>query len=283
MVSRASQKNKEESESIKVNKTVLDSFSTSQDEIKLKENKKEKGEKASKKSLDYILGVKGATIKITKLPKGFNETELFRFFKQFGNIKGVRVDRTTNGKFSTQAFIRFTDAEVAKIARDAMNGYIMFGKKLNVEVLNAWVPHQDSFCPRSLLPVASKMQMESLIDLKEREKEEKDIYNSKDKSILLVAQMLNHRIEKENELRQKLKDFNINYKFTGYLDIVKSALCPQDKPTTTKPETTKPETAKQQPTKQTAPKPAAKTETTKTETKPAVVAKTVAKKVVKSK
>ncbi|KAN0015461.1 hypothetical protein ACTFIU_008192 [Dictyostelium citrinum] len=234
-------------------KSLNDGFSNSHDVVPVA--KKEKGEKQLNKSREYVLGVKGATIQINEIPKGFYETELYKFFRQFGEIKGVRVDRTLSGKFAKRAYVRFFDAEVAKIAKEAMNGYIMFGKKLDIKILDGWVPHQKTFCPSSLVMSATDIHMNSLHNASNRIKEEKNAYNHLPSEAII--NMLNERINREIILKEKLKEFEIEYKFTGYLDIVKSALEP-----------------KQIETKN--------TKTTPTPT-PATTTKTVTKKTVKSK
>ncbi|KAM9981296.1 hypothetical protein ACTFIY_003597 [Dictyostelium cf. discoideum] len=257
--SKASQKTivkSNEIESKKVSKTIEpkslnDGFSNSHDVVPV--GKKEKGEKQLNKSKEYVLGVKGSTILIREVPKGFYETEIYKFFKQFGDIKGVRVDRTLSGKFAKCAFVRFFDAEVAKIAKEAMNGYIMFGKKLDISIMDGWVPHQSSFCPRELLLSATNIHMDSLHNASKRIKEEKDTYNQL--PIESTIKLLNERINREIILKEKLKEFEIDYKFTGYLDIIKSALEPKQ----------------------------IEIKTTKTTPTPATTTKTVTKKIVKSK
>ncbi|KAN0035275.1 hypothetical protein ACTA71_004537 [Dictyostelium dimigraforme] len=208
-------------------KSIADGFTNSHDVVKFA--KKEKGEKQSNKSKEYCFGVPGSTILIKQIPKGFYETEMYNFFKQFGDVKGVRVDRVKSGKFAKQAFVRFYDAEVAKIAKEAMNGYIMFGKKLETKILETG-PNQNTFCPKELVTSASEINMKAIHDAPARIFEEKNTYNLLPTET--IVSLLNNCIEKEIILKEKLKEFDIQYNFTGYLDIIKSALEPKPIETT---------------------------------------------------
>ena len=68
-------------------------------------------------------------IYIGHLPKGFTEDELKKFFSQFGKISKIRVARSKkSGRPKGYAFLEFTDKEVAEIAVQTMNGYMMFHK-----------------------------------------------------------------------------------------------------------------------------------------------------------
>lgn len=64
---------------------------------------------------------------IKHLPHGFYEEQLRKYFTQFGAITRLRLARskkTLNSK--GYAFIEFRYPEVAEIAADAMNNYMMF-------------------------------------------------------------------------------------------------------------------------------------------------------------
>lgn len=64
---------------------------------------------------------------IKHLPHGFFEEQLRGFFTQFGAITRLRVARSTKTLGSKgYAFIEFRYPEVAEIAADALNNYLMF-------------------------------------------------------------------------------------------------------------------------------------------------------------
>lgn len=64
---------------------------------------------------------------IKHLPHGFYEEQLRGYFSQFGAITRLRLARSTKTLGSKgYAFIEFRYPEVAEIAADAMNNYLMF-------------------------------------------------------------------------------------------------------------------------------------------------------------
>ena len=67
-----------------------------------------------------------------------------KFFTQFGEVTRMRVSRSPKTARSRgYAFVEFVDKEVAKIAADTMNGYIMFGKQVECHVVDQ--PHRETF------------------------------------------------------------------------------------------------------------------------------------------
>jgi nucleolar protein 15 len=70
-------------------------------------------------------------IYVGHIPHGFYEVQMRKFFSQFGRVTRVRLARskkTANSK--GYAFVEFEYDEVAKIAAETMNNYLMFGKLL---------------------------------------------------------------------------------------------------------------------------------------------------------
>ena len=62
--------------------------------------------------------------------------ELKQFFTQFGDVSKLRVSRSKKtGRPRGYAFLEFTEKKTAEIAAKAMNGYMMFGKKLDVHTV----------------------------------------------------------------------------------------------------------------------------------------------------
>ena len=68
------------------------------------------------------------------------------FFDQFGLVTRLRVSRNKKtGKAKHYAFVEFQSAEVAAIAAEAMDNYIMFKQKLKVNVVKAADIHPQLF------------------------------------------------------------------------------------------------------------------------------------------
>jgi nucleolar protein 15 len=83
---------------------------------------------------------------IGHLPHGFFEEEIKSYFGQFGKVVRVRVARSKKtGEYRGYGFVEFGDKDVAQIAADTMNNYLMFNKVLKCHVIPAERVHPDTF------------------------------------------------------------------------------------------------------------------------------------------
>lgn len=65
------------------------------------------------------------------IPHGFYEEEIRNYFKQFGKVTNLRVCRSRkSGRSKGFGFVEFANNEVAKIAAETMNNYLMFKKRM---------------------------------------------------------------------------------------------------------------------------------------------------------
>ncbi|XP_043255921.1 MKI67 FHA domain-interacting nucleolar phosphoprotein-like [Colletes gigas] len=65
------------------------------------------------------------------IPHGFYEEEIKSYFKQFGQVSRVRIARSKkNGCSRGYGYVEFLLPEVAKIAAETMNNYLMCGRLL---------------------------------------------------------------------------------------------------------------------------------------------------------
>lgn len=70
------------------------------------------------------------------IPHGFYEDQLLGYFNQFGKVTRVRLSRSKKtAKSKGYAFVEFQHPEVADIAAETMNGYLMLGQKLQARVV----------------------------------------------------------------------------------------------------------------------------------------------------
>jgi nucleolar protein 15 len=70
------------------------------------------------------------------LPYGFVEAGLHDFFSQYGTVKRVKLMRSKKtARSKGYSFVEFENREVARVAADSMNGYIMYGRPLDVRLL----------------------------------------------------------------------------------------------------------------------------------------------------
>ena len=147
---------------------------------------------------------KKGTVYIGHLPKGFNEKELKKFFEQFGKVSKLRVSRSPKTARSRgYAFLEFQDKQVAEIAAQTMNGYILFSRQLDCHLVEK--PNRETFKNGNrewkFVPTQIKFRNE-----KNREKTD-------DQKAARVGGLL----EKELEKRTRLRELGIDYDFTGYV------------------------------------------------------------------
>lgn len=89
---------------------------------------------------------KRGVIYIGRLPNGFEEKELRKYFEQFGEITRLRLSRNKKtGKSKHYAFLEFKEAEVAKVAAETMDNYLLMGHLLSVSVLDSDKVHEKLF------------------------------------------------------------------------------------------------------------------------------------------
>ena len=87
---------------------------------------------------------KKGVLYVGHLPKGFNENEIKQFFSQFGQVTKLRVARSKKtARTKGYCFLEFAEAQVAAIAQKSMNNYIMFGRTLDVQIVDK--PNYDTF------------------------------------------------------------------------------------------------------------------------------------------
>jgi len=66
----------------------------------------------------------GCNLHVKHIPRSWNEDDVLRLFKSFGEIIDVRVLRFPNSTFNKEAgFVRFNDPQAAREAVQALNGY----------------------------------------------------------------------------------------------------------------------------------------------------------------
>lgn len=79
---------------------------------------------------------KRGVLYIGRLPKLFQEYEVKKYFSQFGDILRLRISRNkTTGASRHYGFLEFKDYNVAKIAAETMNNYLLLGHLLKVHVI----------------------------------------------------------------------------------------------------------------------------------------------------
>ncbi|KAI6237335.1 Sterile alpha motif-like proteiny 2 and RNA recognition motif domain containing protein [Aphelenchoides besseyi] len=130
-------------------------------------NRPKKSKKVRSEREEKILAVRrehasGCVVSLRHVPYGFMEKEMFQYFSQFGQVKRIRLPRSKNGTFKERAYVYFADKEVAKVAAETMNNYLMFGKRIRCSILEDKIPPTILTGPR--LIVGQPLRNRALIE-----------------------------------------------------------------------------------------------------------------------
>ncbi len=115
-------------------------------QTRAQENKKRKLENAnpSAKSGNHIKDSK--VIYLGHVPNGFGETEMRKFFSQFGLVKRIKLFRSAKtGGSKGYAFVEFDSSDTAKIVSEAMNGYYLLERQVVSHVIPTAKHHDGMF------------------------------------------------------------------------------------------------------------------------------------------
>jgi nucleolar protein 15 len=83
--------------------------------------------KKSEMKRNKLIPIQPGLIRLSGLPYGFFERELYSYFSQFGNVSRLKLIRSKKtGGSRGYAYIEFEDEDVARIASETMHGYLMF-------------------------------------------------------------------------------------------------------------------------------------------------------------
>lgn len=83
---------------------------------------------------------------IGHIPHGFFEEQMEDYFSQFGKVTRVRVSRSKKtGKSRGYGYVEFAYPEVAKIAAETMNNYLMCGRLLKATYIPPEKQHRGFF------------------------------------------------------------------------------------------------------------------------------------------
>ena len=83
--------------------------------------------KKSNMKRNKLVTVQPGLILLSGLPYGFFERELYSYFSQFGVVTRLKLIRSKKtGGSRGYAYVEFEDEDVARIASETMNGYLMF-------------------------------------------------------------------------------------------------------------------------------------------------------------
>jgi len=164
--------------------------------------------------------MKDGTIYIGHLPRGFYEEQIRGYFTQFGTVNKVRLARSKKtGGYKGYGYIQFASDEVAKIAADAMNNYLMFDRLIKCE----FVPND------KLHPAIWKGAKKRFVWLDRRQKHR--ALHNKVRSKEDIKKLHGKLLKKDTDKKAQLLSLGIQYDFPGYETIIKKSLKPKKLPT----------------------------------------------------
>lgn len=100
--------------------------------VKKLDPKRRKQKQTKEEKVSELSGI----VYVSRLPHGFHERELSKYFSQFGDLKEVKLARNKrSGNSRHYGFIEFANKDDAKIAQETMNNYLLMGHLLQVRVL----------------------------------------------------------------------------------------------------------------------------------------------------
>jgi len=145
---------------------------------------------------------------IGHIPHGFYEDQMKGFFKQFGDIKRLRIARNRKtGKSKHYGFIEFESPIVAKVVADEMNNYLLFEHTLRVSL----VP------PEKVHPKLWKGVRRGFIPI-DRVTIERKRHN-KDKSVEEHKKMVEGIVKRDEKRRKRIQAAGIDYKCPALIGI----------------------------------------------------------------
>jgi nucleolar protein 15 len=146
---------------------------------------------------------------VSHIPHGFYDEELAEFFGQFGVVTRLRLARSRkSGNSRGFAFIEFQHHEVAEIAAQAMNGYLMFGRSLVCELADESRIH-----PRLFDGADKKFRR-----LPRREIAREQINQP---TLQQQAKRTERLIKREQDKKRRLEQAGINYDYEGFTKLIK--------------------------------------------------------------
>lgn len=150
------------------------------------------------------------TMYIGHIPHGFYEEQINDYFKQFGVVNKVRLARSKKtGGYKGYGYVQFANEDVAMIAAEAMNNYLMFDRLLKCQ-----------FIPEEKLHPAIWKGANKRFSWGNPAFKEKAIHNKvrTKKELLKSAKRL---VSREKSKRKRLVELGIDYEFPGYEGAMK--------------------------------------------------------------
>lgn len=153
---------------------------------------------------------KGTAIYVGHLPWGFGDTEIKKYFQQFGEITRIIVPKSAkSGRSVGYAFIEFKEQETAEVAAKTMNNYLLFDKILKCNVVEDKSKYDRMFLKWKKKFKFNDKRKERLIKQQKHPKTKEEV---KAKIQILL--------DREEKRKEKFKELGIDYSFDGFKEII---------------------------------------------------------------
>jgi nucleolar protein 15 len=198
----------------KINKELDLSDSEQENSNSIEEQKYVKQSRRTKKIDEYIEGMEQTTgvLYVAHLPWGTNEALIKKYFEQFGTISRFILPRSKHtGRIKGYSFIEYETMEIAKIAANTMNNFILFDRIIKCDV------------------ISDRSRYNKIFRRWKRQYKYFNKYNrfvterNKKKSMKELKENVERYVEKENKKREKLRELGLNYDFPGFKKILESS------------------------------------------------------------
>ena len=164
--------------------------------------------KKSQKKRNKLIPIQPGIIRLSGLPYGFFERELFSYFSQFGVVTRLKLVRSKKtGGSRGYAYIEFEDEDVARIASETMHGYLMFRSLIKSRVIDRTKVDADQLFKnwKRIFTVQTPSQKRALYN-RTRSEEQIDRSNQRRTKKLLAQQ-------------KKLAAAGIKYELTDFIPL----------------------------------------------------------------
>ena len=152
-------------------------------------------------------GAAGWVVYVGHVPHGFYEKQMMGYFSQFGELLRVRLSRSRRtGRSKHYAFLEFKSPEVAAIAAEAMDGYLMMKQKLECHVVPPEKVHPQTFAGANRR--FKKVPWQKLA----RER------HNRARTPEEGAKLLKSLEKKERKRKQRIEAEGMDYEYEGYAE-----------------------------------------------------------------
>lgn len=170
-----------------------------------KESTKKGAKKAKNEAKEDETEKDATVLYVGHLPGEFEERDLKNFLQQFGKVVNIRISRSPKtGNSRGYAFVRWEDAETARVAADTLQGYFVGQRRLVCHPVPN--PHQSMFYHTD--KAIQRSQLKQKVEAKQRERKLANVGKIKEITARLV--------QREHKKREKLEALGIDYDFPGY-------------------------------------------------------------------